>query len=223
MRLGLNRRNTILEEFEGSCPHVLEHILIVLDRVQAKEAGNAKLRRMCYESIRQWIKLGSAPSSCLARSPLLMPAFTTLEDIDANTNEHEAATDLVCQAIYLCEDTTRYHELIEQLKGRIYGLQGTFQLMQQAEDIDKCINICRIFTELAETLLSKIVSTPGEGLGDLTTVNLCMEGLSHYDWEVSKITFHFWYGLCESLMNNDATASKFKFLFEKLIQVKILT
>lgn len=218
LRLGLNRRNTILEEFEGSCPHVLEHILIVLDRVQAKEAGNAKLRRMCYESIRQWIKLGSAPSSCLARSPLLMPAFTTLEDIDANTNEHEAATDLVCQAIYLCEDTTRYHELIEQLKGRIYGLQGTFQLMQQAEDIDKCINICRIFTELAETLLSKIVSTPGEGLGDLTTVNLCMEGLSHYDWEVSKITFHFWYGLCESLMNNDATASKFKFLFEKLIQ-----
>ena len=29
-----------------------------------------------------------------------------------------------------------------------------------AEDMDKCLNYCRVFTELAETFLLKIVSQP---------------------------------------------------------------
>ena len=108
--------------------------------------------------------------------------------------------------------------MIEYLKRNIYNLQRTFQKAQEAEDQDKCTNLCRIFTELAEILLQPICNMPGEGLGDLTTVNLVMDGLSHYDWEVSRITFNFWYGLCESLHQNESTVDKFRYMFEKLIQ-----
>ena len=59
---------------------------------------------------------------------------------------------------------------------------------------------------------------PGEGLGDLTTVNLVMDGLRHYDWEVSRITFNFWYRLCETLQQNESTVDRFGYLFESLLK-----
>jgi len=55
------------------------------------------------------------------------------------------------------------------------------------------------------------------GLGDLNTVSLVLEGLNHYDWEVSYVTFNFWYRLCETLQQNEVNTEKFKLLFEKLL------
>ena len=59
---------------------------------------------------------------------------------------------------------------------------------------------------------------PGEGLGDLTTVSLVMDGLQHYDWEVSRITFNFWFRLCEQLVQNESSVVKFNIIFETLLQ-----
>ena len=59
---------------------------------------------------------------------------------------------------------------------------------------------------------------PGEGLGDLTTVSLVMDGLQHYDWEVSRITFNFWFRLCENLVQNESSVVKFNIIFETLLQ-----
>lgn len=45
----------------------------------------------------------------LCRLPLLQPPFTTLSDINASPNEYEAATDLICTALYtFSEDLGRY-------------------------------------------------------------------------------------------------------------------
>ena len=46
----------------------------------------------------------------LCRLPLLQPPFTTLSDINASPNEYEAATDLICTALYtFSEDLGRYN------------------------------------------------------------------------------------------------------------------
>ena len=87
--------------------------------------------------------------------------------------------------------------------------------------MEKCLNLCRVFTELGETLLERICTMPGEGLGDLTTVNLVMDGLRHYDWEVSRITFNFWYRLCETLQQNESTVDRFGYLFESLLKARV--
>ena len=75
-----------------------------------------------------------------------------------------------------------------------------------------------MFTELGESLLDTICHMPGEGLGDLTTVSLVMDGLQHYDWEVSRITFNFWFRLCEQLVQNESSVVKFNIIFETLLQ-----
>ena len=89
--------------------------------------------------------------------------------------------------------------MVEFLKTNVYKISSIYKQAKQMEDIDKCHHLCRLFTELGEALLEMICNTPGEGLGDLTTVNLVLDGLDHYDWEVSYVTFNFWYRLCETL------------------------
>ena len=68
------------------------------------------------------------------RKALLNPVFETLENVNAGTMEHEAATDLICQTLYLCEDIRKYSELIEYLKRNIMNLQSTYHAVQNAED-----------------------------------------------------------------------------------------
>ena len=51
----------------------------------------------------------------LCRLPLLQPPFTTLSDINASPNEYEAATDLICTALYtFSEDLGRYNNFFCQ-------------------------------------------------------------------------------------------------------------
>ena len=92
--------------------------------------------------------------------------------------------------------------MVEFLKTNVYKISSIYKQAKQIEDIDKCHHLCRLFTELGEALLEMICNTPGEGLGDLTTVNLVLDGLDHYDWEVSYVTFNFWYRLCETLQES---------------------
>lgn len=46
------------------------------------------------------------------------------------------------------------------------------------------LNYCRVFTELCETFLDKIVCTPGQGLGDLRTLELLLICAGHPQYEV---------------------------------------
>lgn len=56
--------------------------------------------------------------------------------------------------------------------------------------------LCRIFTEMAESFLNYLVHQPNEGLGGLYMLDLLLECVSHYDFEVmdsfSLRTFYFW-------------------------------
>ena len=71
----------------------------------------------------------------------------------------------MCSALYICEDLARYHELVEYLKKKIYALGDTYKKAKSDEDIDKCLHLSRLFTELGETLVEIICNHPGEGKG----------------------------------------------------------
>lgn len=211
--MGDQRRNQIYEEFERICPQILHLIQAIFER----EGSNAEVRQKCFKSLEQWLMLRAAPSTMLTRMPLLEPAFQTLADLSSSSNLHEAATDLICSALYICEDLARYHELVEYLKAKIYTLGDIYKRAKADEDIDKCLHLSRLFTELGETLVEIICNHPGEGLGELQTVSLVLEGLDHFDWEVSHVTFNFWYRLTDLLQQNDHNTDTFKPLLEKLL------
>lgn len=48
------------------------------------------------------------------------------------------------------------------------------------------LNYCRIFTELCETFLETTVRSPGQGMGDLRTLELLLICAGHPQYEVGK-------------------------------------
>ncbi len=54
----------------------------------------------------------------------------------------------------------------------------------------RVLNYCRIFTELCETFLETTVRSPGQGMGDLRTLELLLICAGHPQYEVQKPPQH---------------------------------
>jgi hypothetical protein len=52
----------------------------------------------------------------------------------------------------------------------------------------RVLNYCRIFTELCETFLETTVRSPGQGMGDLRTLELLLICAGHPQYEVHTHT-----------------------------------
>ena len=95
-----------------------------------------------------------------------------------------------------------------------------YQAAMAEEDLEKSLNLCRVFTELGETFLMKIVSSPPQAphfsLPILDMVLMCCQ---HPDYEIPDVTFNLWYRLSEELYtrNDDNLVSLFKPQMEQLI------
>lgn len=109
----------------------------------------------------------------------------------------------------------------------------------------RVLNYCRIFTELCETFLEMTVRTPGQGMGDLRTLEMLLICAGHPQYEVSvkadmysivcthndrwactcvlqqvvEISFNFWYRLGEHLykMNDPALHRVFRPFIQRLL------
>nr|CAD7573032.1 unnamed protein product [Timema californicum] len=159
---------------------------------------------------------------------------------------HEAATDCVCALLQCLEDNNNQQALELQLFSGVMTLEESFHMSVAHEDQEKSMNYCRIFTELAESFLEKIVNgssinKPHFAVKILDVVLTCV---GHHDYEdvrcaslslgnsshprlsalscsqVAEITFNLWYRLSEELYqkNNDSLTSLFKPYVERLIQ-----
>lgn len=196
LRLGDNRRNEVMDEMENSAPMVVDLLKAYLSEESTK---NDKTMSKIFKCLSSWFCLGILPGNHVARSKLLDFPFTILQDIGTSNLLYEAACDCVCAALYTAQDINRNSELISTLFHGIHKLRETFHSAVAHEDTDKCMSLCRVFSELAEILMDSIVSKPNEGLGDLKTLDLLLICNGHFQYDVAELTFPAWYRLSESL------------------------
>ncbi|KAK2517234.1 Tnpo3 [Columba guinea] len=142
-----------------------------------------------------------------------------LQQDKTSSNLHEAASDCVCSALYAIENVETNLPLALQLFQGVLTLESAYHMAVAREDLDKVLNYCRVFTELCETFLDKIVCTPGQGLGDLRTLELLLICAGHPQYEVVEISFNFWYRLGEHLYKTDDAMihSIFKAYIQRLL------
>ncbi|GLH15985.1 Transportin-3 [Gryllus bimaculatus] len=147
---------------------------------------------------------------------------TVLASIVSTPGVHEAATDCLCALLQCLEDNNNQQSLELQLFTGVMALEESFHLSVAHEDQEKSMNYCRIFTELAESFLEKIVngSTANEAHYAIKILNLVLTCVGHHDYEVAEITFNLWYRLSEELYqkNSEPLISMFKPYVERLIE-----
>ncbi|XP_040069100.2 transportin-3 isoform X2 [Ixodes scapularis] len=217
LRLGANRRNEVIEIFTQVSPQVVQ----LLDAcLQSGTDNDGKRRARVFRCLGSWFSVGALQLDDPNLHKLLGAVFEALTNTSSSSSVHEAASDCICNALLLIGETSKPAPLAQVLVLGVYSLENAYHMSVAQEDQDRSVNYCRIFTELAESLLEEIIRHPGQGLGDFRTLDLLLTCVGHYDYEVAEITFNLWYRMSEVLYkeNNEALNG----LFERYIQLLIV-
>ncbi|PIK33175.1 Transportin-3, partial [Apostichopus japonicus] len=199
LRLGMNRR----EEFTQELRTAGSTIIALLTACTDNYGNDERLVGKVFKCLGSWFSLGIMPSEPIAQSKLIPLLFQCLSKHDAPSMLHEAASDCLCAALYGMEDVEDHMSLATSLFHGIMELPQAYHMTVAEDDVDKCVNYCRIFTELAEACLEAMVSTPGENLGDLRILDALVACISGPYRELADITFNFWYRLSEVIYKKD--------------------
>ena len=141
-------------------------------------------------------------------------AFLSLANIQETPAVNEAAADCVIALLIKLENRDEATPYLSGLELNVFttvkGLEGPYHMCVAHEDVDKALSLCRVFTEMAESFIAKMVNfdsrspnfdprTPHFAITILDNVLICC---GHPDYEIPDITFNFWYRycLCEILM-----------------------
>lgn len=216
LRVGANRREEVVTELRASAGIVLNLLAACVDKFSDDGTVKAKMFR-CAGS---WVTLGAFPPAEFVQSKLLQATFKTLHEAECTDLLHEVAADFVCNALYTSENLDKQQLLAEGLFKYVMMLPPAYEKAVNSEDIDRALNLCRIFTELGESFLHVLVNSPGKDLGDLRTLTIILTCVKHYQYEVAEVTFNFWYRLSEALYKteNDDKIALFRPYFETLIE-----
>uniref|UniRef100_A0A6P7FJC4 Transportin-3 isoform X1 n=1 Tax=Diabrotica virgifera virgifera TaxID=50390 RepID=A0A6P7FJC4_DIAVI len=227
VRLGENRRIDVLEEMKISAPTVnefLKHCSKLYEtNWQEHVQFNVKVLR-CFTS---WISVGAISLNDLSDSIVINRAFEILNFKPQNDKHtisaafHEAATDCICTLLLSLENNNNQLGLENYLFNNIINLDVPYHLSVANEDQGKSMDYCRLFTELAESFLEKIIanSNTKQMHYAIKILDLVLMCVGHHDYEVAEITFNLWYVLSEELYqkNNKEKTELFRPYVERLI------
>ncbi|XP_012941104.1 transportin-3 [Aplysia californica] len=221
LRLGANRRKEITDELITACPTVIQMLTHVNTSAASEEERDQRARSKTYKVLGSWFSVGAMPQEVLLSTPLMNFPFQALANIHCPPFLHEAATDCICAALYCTEGMEQYQELSQRLSQGVLSLVPAYHQADKDEASDKCLNYCRVFTELGESLFNMLISSPNEGLGSFQLVDLLLMCVGHHLYEVGEITFNFWYRLSEALYQRNT--QELTDLFKPYIQNLVLS
>merc|ERR1711892_95591 len=131
----------------------------------------------------------------LGNSPVLGLCVSLLCQPSTPLPLHEAATDCLLQLLHSLErqqgqtetETLGTDSLANSVIELIASLEDSYQHAVADEDLEKCLNYCRLFTELGECLLLRLVSCPSSLPTWPRIFSLVLLCCSHPDYELPDI------------------------------------
>lgn len=172
------------------------------------------------------MSVGAIPLTEVLDNIVVQRAFAILNvkaesDKAVASSLHEAATDCVCTLLQCLEDNNNQQALENYLFNSVLNLEVAYHMSVANEDQEKSINYCRIFTELGESFLEKIITHSNDNQQHyaLKVLDLILICVGHHDYEVAEITFNLWYLLSEELYskNTKSLTVMFRPYIERLI------
>ena len=217
LRLGANRREEIHKELEKNSRTVTEFLTACL----TSSNNSAFMQTNVIKCFTSWICIHAISLNDLGDNIIIGHSFNALNKNDIEAKLHDTATDCLCTLLQSFESSNSNNLLEMQIFTSVVALEDAYHMFVAHEDLDKAINYCRIFTVLGESYLDKILNY-SEGATPhfaIKILDLVLDCVGHYDYEVAEITFNLWYRLSEDLYhkNNDMITLHFKPHIERLI------
>ncbi|XP_059617123.1 transportin-3 [Phlebotomus argentipes] len=217
LRLGKNRRTEIHAELKKDSRTVLEYLLACLQTGGHEPATQMRTIK-CFTS---WLSIHAIELCDIRENIIVGLSFRLLLANETSVQLHEVAANFVCTLLQCFETNNTAPELEAQIFTAITTLEEAYNMSVAQEAIDKTVNYCRIFTVLGETFLERMLNntTDFSPHYSIKALDLVLNCVGHYDYEVAEITFNLWFRLSEDLYNrcNDSLTDHFKPHIERLI------
>lgn len=217
LRLGSNRRNEIHKQLESNSRTVIELLIHTLSNYCQQESQRILKVIKCFTS---WIAIHAIDICDISNNIIIGQSFNSLNDSKTDIKLHDAAAD--CLSALLQRLERNNHPMLEaQMFQNVIQLEKAYGDSVANEDIDKAMNYCRVFTVMGESFLEKMVNLEPEMQPhySMKTLDLVLNCVGHFDYEVAEITFNLWYRLSEELYqkNNDSLSGNFVPYIERLL------
>lgn len=224
LRLGANRRQEIYAHLESHSRTVCD----LLAACMANFAPEHKLHINIVHCLRSWLSVHAIAVRDIGNNTIVTHCFNTLNDAEADGKLHEAAADCLSALLQYMEEMSgpgaeqSQLELELQCYSGVMMLESAYHLTVAHEDLERANNLCRVFTVLSETFLQRIVngrSADGKSHYALNSLDLVLNCVGHYDYELTEITFNLWFRLSEELYtkNDDDLMVMFQPYVQRLI------
>lgn len=218
LRLGANRREEIQKQFESNSNWVLGLLVDSMTKYAHQRADKVHNILKCFTS---WICVHALQMGDMANNLITMECFNLLNNQSTDDKLHETASDLLC-CFLQCLEGEEQPILEKQIFQNVCALEPAYRMSVENEDTDKSMNFCRIFSTLAESFLYRMMETDLQQQPHYTikSLDLVLNCIGHYDYEVAEVTFVLWYRLSEELYqkNNDQLSYHFQPYINRLLE-----
>uniref|UniRef100_A0A1B0GKH3 Putative nuclear transport regulator n=1 Tax=Lutzomyia longipalpis TaxID=7200 RepID=A0A1B0GKH3_LUTLO len=194
LRLGSNRRDEIHRDLKKNSQTVLKFLLACLQTGGHDLSTQMRVIK-CFTS---WLSVHAIELCDITDNVIVGLCFRLLHSQETCVQMHEVAADFVCTLLQCFEVCKSVPVLEGQVFNGVMALEEPYNMSVAQEAIDKTVNFCRIFTVLAESFLERMLeesSLTGQPHYSIKALDLVLNCVGHYDYEVAEITFNLWFRL----------------------------
>ncbi|XP_048516795.1 transportin-3 [Dendroctonus ponderosae] len=226
VRLGENRRTEVLADLKHCAPTILEFLIHCCTVYGSSVNEHTHIISRTLRCFTSWVYVKAIVLDGLSDSVVLNLAFDILdfkphEGKQSSGALCDAATECICTVLQSLEDNNNQQALENYLFTNILKLEVSYHISVANEDESKSVDYCRLFTELGESFLEKIISSNSAAHFQhaVKVFDLILMCVGHHHYEVAELTFTLWYVLSEELYqkNNKELTELFKPYIERLI------
>uniref|UniRef100_M4BQJ6 Exportin-1/Importin-beta-like domain-containing protein n=1 Tax=Hyaloperonospora arabidopsidis (strain Emoy2) TaxID=559515 RepID=M4BQJ6_HYAAE len=209
-------RQRMQNEVDAWAPVVMDKLLPqLMHEASALESSrcsdSVETQEIVLRALTSWFGYARVPSEVVVRNPLLH----SLLSFFGRDELFDTAVDLAVEVVKSCSDDK---DVVQWLAPRLLSLRGMFAAAAEAEDVDSCLGLCRIFTEMGESYLELLLQQHGAGNDHVALVDLLLDCMSYPDAHVADVTIPFWFRLLAELQRRavPALVAQYKPRLERL-------
>ncbi|CAK1600531.1 unnamed protein product [Parnassius mnemosyne] len=217
LKLGENRREEIKNELRAN-----SNLVCLFLKESITTSQNSQIALKIVKCMTSWIQVRAINIQDVPQNAVIGFCLQVLRDHNSINLLHDAASDCICALLHCLEENNNNEEIESLLFDSVASLEECYHMAVAHEEEEKAVNYAKVFTELAETFLEKIVYCTANGRVHfaMRSLELALVCVGHHDYEVAEITFNLWYRLSEEVYQRDQQplTDAFKPHIERLIE-----
>lgn len=184
LKLGENRREDIKNELRSNAQLVS---LFLKESVSSSQNTDEVLK--VIKCMTSWIHVKAINIQEVPQNAVIGLCLQVLRDHNSINTLHDAASDCICALLHCLEENNNNDEVERLLFDSVVALEQSYHLAVAHEEEEKVSNYARVFTELAESFLEKIIAcaTSGSTHFAMRSLELSLVCVGHHDYEVIQV------------------------------------